>query len=254
MDISFYQEKNLSGKPPYEIFAAIENIHRKMSNNYRRQLQLGLIDIEEDYKPAIQFMANLLNSLSYSDDFKCSIKCAAISFAETVLCDPFYIEHAKRWKSVKKSERDLENFARVMQGKINKSLSSYRNWGECNRETSIELVYQEPQSDIFGNIRILGGSYGFIGARTAFNQSRISTQKHHENIRLNYHPLSWVENSISWLSVLFHENVHAIEEIERQRVRCKPISEIANDIDAQLLLTNDVFPQSADFRRMCYDA
>jgi len=254
MDIGFYQDKDWSKQPVREIFAVVDILFNKMKKDYKNQLEEGKVSTGPLYNHVIDFMVKRLESIDYSDDLKCSIKASGIAFAESILKDPYYIRKSNEWDSVKKSKGDLTEFGRVMQRKINESFSKHRQWGMCNRDTSIEIVTQEPHKDFLGRSRILQGSYGFIGARISYNHSRIMAGKHSENIRMNNHPASAVKTPTSWLSVLFHENAHAIEEIERQQVMCKPATDIADNIDAQLLLADDKFPQTAEFRAMCYDA
>jgi len=58
---------------------------------------------------------------------------------------------------------------------------------------------------------------------------------------------------IVWCSRLLHKNVHAIESIERE-LKKRQLIKLNDDHDTVLLIADERFPQTRDFRKLCYKA
>ncbi len=198
----------------------------------------------------MDLMAERLQSINYSDDMQCSIKAASMDFAEVALKTPYFLKSSREWDEVRNDNGRLKAFAQTMQRIMTKSLSKHRGWGSVERKTSFDFFSQAPVFSSNGDKRMLKGEFLLRGVR----EMNDGEPRHLETIRMNTHRNGIVASPIDWLSTQLHENVHAIEAIERQRRFTMTDEEIASDRDIQILIADESFPDGDDFRDMCYKA
>ena len=224
------------------------------ANAFRRLRDLNISVDEQLSSRNRQMLADLarerLEVIHYSDDMQSSVKATAIDFAETTLKTPYYIRAANQWDDIRGDEDKLKKFSVTMQRVLAKCLSKHRGWGDVERKTSFNFYTSAPIIMSNGDEGLLKGEFILRGVR----QMTDGRTRHLETIGMNIHPHGAIKSPVSWLSTMFHENVHAVEAIERQRLNTMTSDQILADRDIQILLADHHFPDCHDFRVMCYDA
>lgn len=260
MEIFEYQSNS---NAPYTVMSYFEAAAKTMHGiamDYSQRLEENYRTPNNSYDADVQYMVNCMMEFDYGDDIKASVKAAAIKAGELVLNYPNLRQVVEIWPDAPSYYGDLlpsfyKNFSQQMQVQINSAFSMWRNWGDVKRQTAFEII-ERPQNI---NGKILKASISFPrnpSESYGFHRGRLLKKPiQYEHVILNAHPHNTAtKNIFEWISDMIHENVHAVEEIERRAAQCVSDFAVASNIDAQLLLANQQHPQSELERILAFKA
>jgi hypothetical protein len=254
MNLSQYKRRDWKRASIKDHFSAVSDVSQKIISDREQKRQQGVTDDCLNYDAEVQLMTRLMNNRSYSNNFACTVKAAAIASAEAVLQDPFILKMRRQWDVVSKNKGDLHTVAKTAQRHMVRQIAKHDFYDEYDRVTDVVIINQKPRVDAKGVKRILRGSMASSVNPQSSNKHRITGSTQFETLKMNMHSKSAISNDIEWFGVQWHENFHGMEAIyARHNVMTMGRKRFANDNDAQLLISKDLVRMNADFRDVAYD-